>query len=141
MLSNLSHRRCWKLCLFVLLSLCLSTQSVPMARDRRKPLFAKKPSRPTVLRIPRGGWTIFPAGWNPFGYKITKLGEEFLKFEGCRDCDVGIFLSSLKGRKRWSTIKQQWLEIVRASKKGQSMRVYRGLEKLLDFGLRAGLVN
>lgn len=104
-----------------------------------------RPTRTILQSIPRGGgggWTVFPAGWNPFGYKMTKLGEEFLTFEGCRDCDVGRFLASLKGhRKRFSTIKDQWLEIVRVSKQGQSMRVYRRLETLLSFCLRAGFVN
>ena len=96
----------------------------------------------TIAQIPRGGgWTVFPAGWNPFGYKMTTLGEEFLTFEGCRDCDVGRFLASLKGRKRFSTIKDQWLEVVRASKQGQSLRIYRQLETLLNFCLRAGFVN
>lgn len=130
---------CWKLCLLVLLSLWLATHSVPMALGRRQ---ENKLNTPTmILQIPRGGWTVFPAGWNPFGYKMTKLGEEFLTFEGCRDCDVGRFLASLKGRKSWKTIKDQWLEIVRVSKQGQSLRVYRGLETLLNFCLRAGFVN
>lgn len=94
-----------------------------------------------ALQVPRGGWTIIPAGWNPFGFKMTKLGEEFLAFGGSRESDLGLFLVSIKSRKRWSTIKAQWLEVVRASKKGQMMRVYRELERILDFCLKAGFVN
>lgn len=93
--------------------------------------------------IPRGGGSYFiPGGYNPFGYKITKLGEEFLKFEGSLDSDVGRLLASLKsGRKRFSSIKSQWLEVMRASKSGQSMRIYRTLKELLEFCVRAGLVD
>jgi hypothetical protein len=92
--------------------------------------------------IPRGGGYIIPSGWNPFGYKITTLGETFLSFDGSLDCDVGRLLASLKsGRKRLSAMKEQWLEVVRVSKSGQTMRVYRQLQELLDFCLRAGLVD
>lgn len=92
--------------------------------------------------IPRGGGYLIPAGWNPFGYKITTLGETFLSFDGSLDGDVGRFLASLKsGRKRMSAMKEQWLEVVRVSKSGQTMRVYRQLQELLDFCLRAGLVD
>lgn len=94
-----------------------------------------------ILKIPRGG-SIIPAGWNPFGYKVTKLGHEFLGFGDSLSSDVGRFLASLKAhRKRRKAIKEQWLEIVRASKKGQNMRIYRELDNLLDFCLRAGLIN
>jgi hypothetical protein len=92
--------------------------------------------------IPRGGGYLIPAGWNPFGYKITALGEAFLAFDGSLDGDVGRFLASLKsGRKRVTAMKAQWLEVVRVSKSGQTMRVYRQLQELLDFCLRAGLVD
>jgi hypothetical protein len=92
--------------------------------------------------IPRGGGYIIPAGWNPFGYKITTLGEAFLAFDGSLDSDVGRFLASTKsGRKRMTDLKAQWLEVLRVSKTGQSMRVYRQLQELLDFCLRAGLVD
>jgi hypothetical protein len=92
--------------------------------------------------IPRGGGYLIPAGWNPFGYKITTLGETFLSFDGSLDGDVGRFLASLKsGRKRMAAMKAQWLEVVRVSKSGQTMRVYRQLQELLDFCLRAGLVD
>jgi hypothetical protein len=42
----------------------------------------------------RGG--CIPSGYHPFGFKLTKRGEQYLQFEGSRDSDVGRFLSSLK---------------------------------------------
>lgn len=90
----------------------------------------------------RGGGSIFPAGWNPMGYKITPLGERFLSMGDSLSCDVGRFLASLKSnRKRRSILKDSWLEIVRASKTGQAMRIYRTIDDLLDFCLQAGLVD
>lgn len=93
--------------------------------------------------IPRGGsWFIIPAGWNPFGYRITELGHEFLKFEGSLDSDVGRFLASLKtARKRKAALKAQWVEIVRVAKDRKTMRVYRKLQELLEFCLAAGLID
>ena len=93
------------------------------------------------LNIPRGGGYL-PAGWNPFGYGVTDLGHEFLKFEGSRDSDVGRFLASLKsGRKKQNTLKEQWIEIVRVSKSGQSMRILRTLDDLIAFCLKAGFLD
>lgn len=87
-----------------------------------------------------GGW--IPAGYNPMGYKISALGETFLEFgETCLESDVGRFLASIKTRKTLSTIQSQWLEIVRVSKKGQSMRVYRNLQALIEFCLAARLID
>jgi hypothetical protein len=86
-----------------------------------------------------GGWV--PAGYNPFGYQITELGEQFLSFEGSLDSDIGRFLASVKQRKSKTTIQGQWLEIVRASKQGQSMRIYRSLEDFIDFCLKAGFLS
>lgn len=98
-----------------------------------------------VLAIPRGGgawfpW-FFPPGWNPFGYKLTSLGEEFLKYDGSVNSDVGRFLAGLKQRKRFYSIKEQWLEILRVSKSGQSMRIYKQLNELIAFCLRAHLID
>jgi hypothetical protein len=94
--------------------------------------------------LPRGGgisWMI-PAGWHPFGYAISDLGLKFLEFEGSLDCDVGRLLASLKSsRKTEATLKEQWLEIVRVSKTGQSMRIYRTIPELLQFCLQAGFIN
>jgi hypothetical protein len=96
----------------------------------------------SITRIPRGGgWSWIPAGWNPFGYKITPLGEEFLKFDGSLHGDVGRFLAAMKSRKTTSSIKQQWLEVVRASHSGQTMRIYRSIDKLIKFCLEAGFIN
>lgn len=82
------------------------------------------------------------AGWNPFGYGITKLGLEFLEWDGSLDSDIGRFLASFKsGRKREKQLKQQWLEIVRVSKQGQSMRIYRKMDDLLAFCVKAGFLS
>ena len=85
----------------------------------------------------------FPAGYNPFGYRLTALGKTFLEFDGSLDSDLGRFLSTLKGgqRKSMSVMKDQWLEIVRVSKKAQSMRIYRRLDDMIDFCLKAGFVD
>lgn len=94
-----------------------------------------------MVRIPRGGGYL-PAGWNPFGYIITPLGLKFLEFDGSLDSDVGRFLASLKkGRKKRSTLREQWLEIVRASKTGQSMRILRRLDELIEFCIKAGFLE
>ena len=91
--------------------------------------------------VPRGGGWI-PAGYHPFGYKITTLGEEFLKFDGSLESDVGRFLASLKSnRKSVSVLKAQWLEILRVSKQGQTMRIYRQLQDLLNFCLKSGFLD
>lgn len=96
--------------------------------------------RDDILSL-RGGSYLIPSGWNPLGYKITSLGEEFLSYEGSLDSDVGRLLASLKKRKSTRAIKDSWLEIVRVSKKGQSMRIYRMLDDLLQFCLKAGLID
>ena len=89
-----------------------------------------------------GGFFFIPAGWNPLGYKITPLGQEFLTLDGSLDCDLGRFLASLKaGRRRTKALKASWLEIVRVSKTGQSMRIYRRLDDLILFSLRSGFIN
>jgi len=92
--------------------------------------------------IPRGGGLI-PGGYHPFGYGLTDLGRRYLEFDGSLDGDVGRFLASLKsgGRKTRSILKDQWLEVVRVSKKGQAMRILRTLDDLLDFCLKAGFIN
>jgi hypothetical protein len=98
-------------------------------------------SQYNILRL-RGGGSFLPAGWNPLGYAITELGKKFLEFDGSRECDVGRFIASLKsGRKTKSTIKEQWLEILRVSKSAQSMRVYRQLSDLIKFCLDAGFID
>jgi len=94
-----------------------------------------------ALAVPRGGG-YFPAGWHPFGYGISELGLEFLQFEGSLDCDIGRFLASLKsGRKKQPVLKEQWLEVVRVSKTGQSMRILRTLSDLIAFCLKVGFIN
>lgn len=77
------------------------------------------------------------------GYKITKLGEEFLAFDNSLDSDVGRFLASLKAHRRTSkAVKESWLEILRASSdKRQALRIYRQIEALLTFCLKAGLID
>jgi hypothetical protein len=89
----------------------------------------------------RGGSWLIPGGWNPFGYRITNLGEEFLQYEGALECDVGRFLASLKKRKSHSALKDSWLEVLRVSKTAQAMRIYRTLDDLIAFCLKAGLID
>ena len=92
-----------------------------------------------INSIPRGGLL---EGLNPFGYALTELGRAFLKMEGCADTDLGKFLSSLKTkRKTTKALKDQWLEVVRQAKSGQSMRIYRTMDDLIDFALKAGFIN
>lgn len=94
--------------------------------------------------IPRGGAglsSLIPAGYNPLGYKITELGTQFLEFEGSLDSDIGRFLASLKSRKRHAALKEQWLEIVRVSKTGQTMRIYRTMDDMIAFCLKARLLD
>jgi hypothetical protein len=94
-----------------------------------------------TLDIPRGGsW--FPAGYHPYGYGLTELGLEFLKFEGSLDSDIGRFLASLKsGRKKQKILKEQWVEVVRVSKAGQSMRILRTLDDLIEFCIKVGFID
>ena len=95
------------------------------------------------LSLRGGAVNVFPAGYNPFGHSLTELGERFLSFEGSLDSDLGKFLSTLKGGKRKSvaTLKEQWQEITRVSKKGQSMRIWRTLDDIIEFCLKAGFID
>ena len=73
---------------------------------------------------------------------MTELGQEFLSYGGSSESDIGRFLSSLKmERKRMATLKKQWLEILRVAKTGQSMRIYKNLDGLIQFCLKAGLID
>jgi len=102
---------------------------------------ASFPSPFLLQQLRGGGLSTILAGYNPLGYGITDLGLQFLQFDGSLDSDVGRFLSTFKsGRKRKSVVKSQWLEIVRVSKQGQSMRIYRTLDDLLDFCVQAGFI-
>jgi len=140
-----SSSRCRKLSFWLLLTLFVSIHSFSIRPAPSCPkvlIHSAKDNETKITKVPRGGWSIIPAGWNPFGYKVTAMGKEFLDFGGSLESDVGRFLASLKTkRKRRKAIKEQWLEIVRASKQGQSMRIYRDLDNLLNFCLRAGLIN
>ena len=96
----------------------------------------------SVLKLRGGGWLFLPAGWNPFGYKMTALGEAFLNFEGSTDGDVGRFLASVrKTRKTKATLKQNWIEVVRVAKTAQAMRIMRQLDDLIAFCLKAGFLE
>lgn len=102
--------------------------------------FTRTTTPATVLEHRGGG--LIPAGYHPMGYKITALGERFLEFgPTCLESDVGRLLASIKKRKTLSAIQTQWLEIVRVSKSGQSMRIYRTLKDLIDFCLAARLLD
>jgi hypothetical protein len=95
-----------------------------------------------VVLTTRGG-SLIPAGYNPFGYKITALGEQFLEIhKNCLESDVGRFIASLKSkRKTFATLQQEWLEIVRVSKSGQIMRIYRTMKDMIEFCLAARLID
>jgi hypothetical protein len=123
---------------------CTSRSGGSCADDRttHDPATRRTDLSKAVVSLRGGGGSIFPAGWNPMGYKITPQGERFLSMGDSLSCDVGRFLASLKSnRKRRSILKDSWLEIVRASKTGQAMRIYRTIDDLLDFCLQAGLVD
>ena len=90
----------------------------------------------------RAGASWLPAGYHPYGYGLTELGLEFLKFEGSLDSDIGRFLASLKtGRKKQKVLKEQWIEVVRVSKTGQSMRILRTLDDLIAFCVKVGFID
>ena len=119
------------------LSLATSTSSSSAATD----VFL---SLHPLFELRGGGWFgawFIPAGYNPLGYKITPLGEEFLKFPGSLDSDVGRFLAGIRDRKTASAIKSTWREIVRAAKSKQAMSIYKSLEDLTEFCLKAGLID
>lgn len=122
----------------------------PSAADRRERTTVEPRTRPssrselTAISKLRGGAALgFPSGYNPFGHALTDLGTTYLSFDGSLESDVGTFLSTLKGgkRKTAATMKDQWLEIVRVSKKGQSMRIYRKLDAMIEFCLKAGFID
>lgn len=128
------------------------------------PLFLTPSGHEVTNRIPRGGeashsasrllssvWLFswlsstswwWPAGWHPWGYRITARGKTFLSLGDSVLCDVGRFLSTLKSsRKRHAVLKQTWLEIMRTSQTTQAMRIYRTLDALVEFCLSAGLID
>ena len=97
----------------------LSCPSSPSSFERPSLLRPQHRDKPEELRHAlwiRGGALL--AGRHPFGYRMTALGEEFLEFEGSLDSDVGRFLASFKStltgsRKTKSSVKSEWLEILR----------------------------
>ena len=99
-------------------------------------------SRPTAAHVDVRGGGYIPAGWHPYGYKITELGEEYLAFEGSLDSDLGRFLASLKTkRKTVESLKDNWVEVVKVTKSAQSMRILRKLYEYIEFCLKAGLID
>ena len=71
------------------------------------------------MRLLRGGGSML-ARLNPFGYKLTTLGDQFFEFEGSRDSDRSRLLSALKSRKTMSRLKSEWLEVQRNAKSGRA---------------------
>jgi hypothetical protein len=131
-----------------LISLALGVSFFPLCsfslhpfHNERSPSFKRAINTIYILSIKPGGDGWLPAGYNPFGYQITSLGKKYLKLGGSVESDVGRLLASLKSRKKMEDIQSIWLEIVRASKKGQSMRIYRTLDNLIQFCLDAGLID
>jgi len=96
-----------------------------------------------ITSLRGGALNPFPAGYNPFGHSLTDLGTQFLGYDGSLDSDIGKFLSTLKGgkRKTAAVMKEQWLEIVRVGKKAQGMRIYRQLDDIIEFCLKAGFID
>jgi hypothetical protein len=105
-------------------------------------------SRRLQIQDIRGGGTAttgrswwIPSGYHPYGYQITALGEEFLSFPGSLECDLGRFLASLKTRKTTYALKNAWLEVIRNSKTAQAMNVYKNIDKMLQYCLKAKLID
>jgi hypothetical protein len=101
-----------------------------------------------VLLCLRGGATAagqrswwIPSGYHPYGYQITALGEEFLSFPGSLECDLGRFLASLKTRKTTYALKNAWLEVIRNSKTAQALNVYKNIDRMLQYCLKAKLID
>lgn len=105
------------------------------------PLFASSARTHSKVATTLRGGGLIPAGYNPFGYKITELGEQFLSLEGSMDSDIGRFLSSLKKRKTLASLRQNWLEVVKVAKTAQAMRITRKLDEYIAFCLAANLIN
>lgn len=138
--------------LLVLIALCLCAcqglayRHALITTSSLDRLVNNRPRGVSSLRIVydlRGG--CIPAGWNPFGCKLSELGERFLASEGARECDVGRFLASFKstlksGRKSRSSVKSEWLEVLRYAKTEDSSRIYRTLEELLELCIAAGFL-
>jgi hypothetical protein len=115
--------------------LSASSSAPPSKRTSDVPL-----PKTLALELRGGGW-IVPVGWNPFGYKVTALGDEFLAFEGSLDGDLGRFLASVRKRKTKAALKANWVEVVRVAKTRQSSRIYRLLDDFLAFCLKAGFLD
>jgi hypothetical protein len=105
-------------------------------------------SRRLQIQDIRGGGTAttgrswwIPSGYHPYGYQITALGEEFLSFPGSLECELGRFLASLKTRKTTYALKNAWLEVIRNSKTAQAMNVYKNIDKMLQYCLKAKLID
>lgn len=137
--------------LFVSLLIFLNTPELSTARkqsfvaNKLAPKVSSSDEIVSQMVELRGGSLWAPAGYHPFGYKLTPLGEEFLLTEGSRECDVGRFLASLKStltgsRKTTATIKSEWLELVRYAKTQEASRIYRTLDALLVFVLKCGFI-
>ena len=136
--------------IFAVASCKVFVAAAPLLSPNKQTMIENNPvslATATTERIPRSRTAAFgfPAGWHPFGYALSELGERYLAFEGSRDGDVGKFLSStLSGRKSRKTrneLREYWREITRYSKKRQSMRIYRTIDDLIDFCLDAGFVD
>ncbi|KAJ1460883.1 mitochondrial carrier domain-containing protein [Pelagophyceae sp. CCMP2097] len=95
---------------------------------------------PAALVAPVLCWWTLLAGWHPLGLRATALGADFLNFDGSRESDLGRVVSTLKVRKRRTTLKTEWLEILRFSKSAQSARIYHALDDLVAAAMKMGLV-
>ena len=79
--------------------------------------------------------TAGPLSSSVHSFRLTPIGDAFLKMDGPVQADVGRFLSSLKVGEQLtrSRIETNWAEIARISRDAQSMRIYNKLEALIEF--------
>lgn len=114
---------------------CTSTTYHKRQRQRLSFLTRK------IVALRGGGWKCIPAGWHPYGYQITALAEAFLAWEGSKESDLGRFLISLKDRKTRYAVRTAWLEVLKNSKSAQAMRIYKNVDDLIRFCLKAKFID
>jgi hypothetical protein len=64
-----------------------------------------------------------------------------LAFSGSLECDLGRFLVSLKKRKTTYALKTAWLEVVRNSKTSQALNIYKSIDQMLKYCLKAKFID
>ena len=77
-------------------------------------------------------------------YRISSLGEEFVKIDGPVPADIGRFLTSILQAKDGLSklaIEENWETIVRLSGDTQSQRVLKKLDEIIEFCSKAKLIE